>query len=211
MYSFVYVPAIQGYDDATWATIEGTPTVFNNALHLNADACSTYLGVMRGEVTFRANVPSAPDANSAARIIGLNNFGTGQHAYFYWDSVTDVVFGKVNGQNATGVGPGGEIEWNTAWTATDIDYKIRWEGGIVRFFIDNTEVATYSASATANVPNLPLNIYASNLTTDDMQVKSISMVGIQSVFSPADAQGGTFVTQFSASVSENVGIADVKS
>lgn len=203
MHSFVYIPAIEGYDDSTWKTLSGAPEVYGEVLHLTESSCATLAYGTRGQVTIRLRIPEAPSEDvSGDREWGFNNIGTGQNAFF---RITGDTFQAiVNDEDVA------TLVWDDAtMTDTYLNFSIRWEAGIVRFFINETNVA--NGSDPDDFPDMPMFIYLLNENEDDMRCYSIAWTGIQSLYLPADAQDGVFTTDPSQEFSEQneaVGITE---
>ncbi len=196
MHTFVYIPALEGYDATTWSTISGTPQAYDNALHVTEASCMTYTSMVRGQANFYVNVPVDPTLNTEARYIGFQSLATGEKAYFEWNVSDGAVYGRVNNATAEGVGTSDAIVWNDAWTGANTTFSIRWEASYVRFFINDINVATIATDPTVphQSPVQPMSILLQNDNADDMAVYSISVTGIQSIYTPFDAEDGTHTT-----------------
>ena len=212
MHSFVYIPAIQGYDSSTWRTIEGAPKSHSGSLHLVASTCMSHASMLRGDLTIRANIPTPPATANVSRQIGLLRYGTNQKAYFDFVAGGSLMC-RVGDINATTVDTA-NVPWDASWTGTDVDYTIIWEAGLVRFLINGVQagIASYSLTLGAeSVPDVPLSVYLSSMDSDDMLIKSVTMLNISSFYQPIDVDNTTFTTSFNLSnavetitVSENV-------
>ena len=170
-YNFYYDPYRQGYDSTIWRTLWGTPSIVNNKLILNTATSIHFADVLRGQYTFSVNVPSAPSAGHS-RSFGLYHPGKGAYALF---DVTGSVFSvkTSDGSNSSST----TITWDSAWTAANIEYAIRWEPGTAKFFVNGVRVATISD---ISVVGVPMSLYVSNNTWDDLSLAYIDCVGLQS-------------------------------
>lgn len=170
-YNFYYDPYRQGYDSTIWRTLWGTPSIVNNKLILNTATAIHFADVLRGQYTFSVNVPSAPSAGHS-RSFGLYHPGKGAYALF---DVTGSVFSvkTSDGSNSSST----TITWDSAWTAANIEYAIRWEPGTAKFFVNGVRVATISD---ISVVGVPMSLYVSNNTWDDLSLAYIDCVGLQS-------------------------------
>ena len=192
--NFTYVPYVQGYDTALWRTLFGEPTTYNNKIDLTDSEVIHYATFMRGEVSFVLNVPTAPAAGDY-RKVGLYNPSDGSYAYFDFNSTGTLAAACKRGDGAS---TSSDITWNTAWTATDTVFKIRWEGGQIYFHIGGTPVAVLSESgsdvySSARIPCVPMNIFLSNRMGDSLLVGLIVAKNVQGLFVASAVTAGDIV------------------
>lgn len=208
--NFTYIPYVQGYDTSLWRTLFGDPTTYNNQLSLTNAEIIHYATFMRGEVSFVLNVPTAPAAG-AYRKVGLYNPSDGSYAYF--DFTSDGTLSAAC-KRGGGASTSSSITWNTAWTATDTVFKIRWEAGLVYFNIGGTQVATLSESGSdvysaARIPCVPMSVFLSNRMGDSLLTGLIVAKNVQGLFvgtavTAADIIQGLIFEADSLSISESV-------
>lgn len=220
-----YSPAQQGYDASVWKTVYGTPFVAGGYLCLTSAEVIHYGQIFRGEATFIVNVPTAA-AGGGPRAVGLYDLSTGSQAYFYWDAANlFAIVRNASDQNTPSVTAStvdttsSTIAWNSAWTSADISMKIRWEAGLVKFFINGVQVAVASESTSNDwnatgeyfgnvIPTDPLSIFLMNQDSDVMKIKSVNVHAIQSYFEPTLAEG-SISDQIFVFEGENITVTDV--
>lgn len=171
-YNFYYDPYRQGYDDSLWRTLWGDPAVASNQLVLNAATAVHFADVLKGQYTLNVNVPTAPAAGNS-RSFGLYHPGRGAYILFDISGSTFSAKTSDGGDNSTS----SAITWDSSWTATNLNYVIRWEPGTAKFFINGAQVANITDDS---VPGFPLSLYVSNNTWDNLTVKYIDCQGLQS-------------------------------
>ena len=203
-YNFYYDPYRQGYDSTIWRTLWGTPTVVDNKLILNTATAIHFADVLRGQYVFRVTVPSAPSAGHS-RSFGLYHPGKGAYALF---DVSGAVFSvkTSDGVNTTSTA----VTWQSAWTNTSIEYTVRWEPGTVKFFVNGSFAATISD---VSVVGVPMSLYASNNTWDDLAVSYIDCIGLQSYTMTPGPEDSATTTVFpsiglTSEVSESVSLTE---
>lgn len=173
--NFYYDPQRQGYDTTLWKTIAGTPSISSNKLRLNAATIIHYGDILRGEFVFNVTIPAVPTSGDS-RQIGLAQLNKGSYAYF---DVTGAVFSaKVStGTSSTSTA----ITWQAAWTNVATKYTIRWEGGLIKFFVGGALQATMSNTGTTTyLTGDPMSLYVSNSNSDNMDITDINAKQIQS-------------------------------
>jgi len=192
--NFTYIPAVQGYDTELWRTFFGDPTTFNNKLSFRDAEAIHYATFMRGEISFVLNVPTAPTAGNS-RKVGLRNPSDGSYAYFDFSSSGTLSAACARGGAAS---TSAAVVWNTAWTATDTVFKIRWEAGQVYFFVNAVKVALLSETGSAlvgaeNIPCVPMSPFISNRQGDALLVGLFVAKNVQGYYRPAPVTGGDLV------------------
>ena len=178
-FNFYYDPVRQGYDANTWNTTLGAPIVASNQLKFQNAGAIHFADILRGEVTFNINI-SAPVAGDDIKL-GLVEANKGEFAYF---NVTDDVLTAQTSDGTTTYSV--VIDWDTDWSATNTEFKIKWEAGLVTFSVGGNIKATISTSSTLGVPvsvvpSDPLNIYVFSDCTDPLLLKYVDVKGVQSL------------------------------
>lgn len=220
--SFLYSPALQGFDESTWRINYGTLNVASGYLQVSEAELQLYTSMYRGKASFIVNVPQA----GAPRTIGLFNYSEGSYAYFNW-AADGNLYGKVrNASHPDTVGvtasspdtTNSTIAWDSNWYGNDIAMDILWEAGSVTFFINGTKVAWVSESSTNTwssgypnniVPTTPLSVFIANQDSDTLRIKSISLTGASYLVTPDNPEGQIYQQDFvfrgdNISVSENI-------
>lgn len=175
--SFAYDPARQGYDTNSWRTLSGAPAVTGSG-RMVVDAGTGIAGIavhyadfLKGDISFNINVPTAPAAGDA-RYFGVSAPSTIAYIRFFVGA--DLYCQTSDGTTTT---VSSALEWNSNWTAANIVFRIRWEPGGAKFFVNNTQVYAISD---ASVPSGPLSLYLSDNSATAMTIGDIFVRGTQS-------------------------------
>lgn len=169
--SFSYDPSRQGYDTNLWKTVNGTPTISGGRLYLLNSGIEHYADLLKGEISFNVNVPDAPGGNDG-RLFGVRNLASGAFILF---SIGGFLSGTTcNGTSTTVSDP---AVWDSSWTGANVNFKIRWEPGTAKFFVNGTQIACITDDT---VPYGPLALFAQDSSGSGMTIGSISGNGIQS-------------------------------
>lgn len=171
--NFFYSPVRQGYDASSWKTLSGAPAIASTRLVVNSGGNADiihYTDFMGGEITFNLNMP-APGANTG-RFIGLSN-GNVPASKIGFDIATNMVCTTTNGVTSTS---SATILWDSAWTTTNTEFKIKRESGIVKFYVAGTLV--YQVANTT-LPTGPMALYLLDTSTAGMTVGTISVKGAE--------------------------------
>lgn len=184
--SFYYDPIRQGFDTNLWKVITGaTPVIAAGRLTLKGAAIIHYADVKKGEYNFNLNIPDAPGGDDG-RVFGLYAPNSGAFIVFQIGSI-------LSGEVADGLGNSqttGSILWDSAWQGANINFKIRWEAGTAKFFIQGTQVGAITDVA---VPAGPLSLYVTDFSVGAMSVGDVSAVGIQEyVLNAKSADSNTY-------------------
>jgi len=178
-FNFAYDPVRQGYDSNTWNTILGVPVVINNQLSLEKAEIIHYADLLRGDAIFNISM-SAPAVGDDVKI-GFSEEISGSISYFrVIDDVLEAVVS--NGTTLkTQV-----IDWDTTWSNTNIEFRVWWEAGSVKFYIEGQLMANFGEISTLDVPiitipNVPMSLYLYNDSADPLSVKYITVKGVQSL------------------------------
>lgn len=166
-----YDPQRQGYDTALFKTLTGTPAVSSNKLRLNAAGILHYADITKGDITFAVNIPVEPTAGDS-RQIGLKALN--QDVYIYLD-ITDAVASLTVKSNEGTTSTA--FDWDdTNWSATEIEYRIKWEAGRAELWVNGNKMVTI---ANANVPSTPMSLYVNNGNSDNMDIGYINAMSVQ--------------------------------
>lgn len=169
MTTFNYDPQRQGYDETLWKTLTGTPAVTSDVLRFTSAEAIHYGDITKGDVTFNLIVPDDPESGDARRW-GL--YAANKDLFVGFEIIDDEFFLTV-GDEAV------EVAWDTDWAAADTEYRIVWEAGMVKFYIDEVQVGVISESLVAaslvSIPHGPLSVYVENATADNLDVVNIQV------------------------------------
>ena len=179
-FDFNYDPMRQGYDTNTWRTLLGAPAVsgagrlvVDNGTGISGSTIH-YTDFVKGTINFNVNIPTSP-AEGDSRYFGMSSPSNNRFVRFSTGS--ELKCETSDGGNAT---VSDEIEWNAAdWNGNDLDFQIVWEPGMVRFFIEGTNVYTVTDNS---IPYGPLSLYLFDNSTSPMTIGAISVRGTQSVY-----------------------------
>lgn len=184
--SFYYDPAREGYNTSLWKTVAGTPSSIGTALRFNESKAIGYADLFKAEVTFAVNVPVKPTAGDV-RSWGLEQIT--DNAFIKFD-ITDTVFScqcNYNGINSKSV-----VVWDDAnWTATKVEFTIKWTGFTVEFLINGVNVAStggytglsgwsgISGRTDDSIPHTSLSLFIDNENFDNMDVSYVEANNVQ--------------------------------
>lgn len=205
--SFYYDPIRQGYDTNSWRTISGAPAVAGSG-RIVVDAGTGipgsaihYADFLKGDISFNINIPSAPAAGDT-RYFGVSAPNTS--AYIRFAVGASMTFQTSDGATAT---ESSALTWDSALTGANAEYRIRWEAGTAKFYINGS--LQYAVSD-ASVPSGPLSLYLYDNSNTAMTIGDINVRGTQSYAmhlatsdsSPTSGTGTVSVSQ-SVTVTEN--------
>lgn len=201
--TFAYDPSRQGYDTNLWKPLIGAPTIMGNRLSVRNAAMVHYADVVKGDFNFNLNIPDAPGGDDG-RIIGLYQPASLAFAVFTIGSIFSGDVANIDGQTQTT----GSIPWNTLWQGNNINFRIRWEAGTVKFFVANTQVGCITDVA---VPSGPLSLYLADFSANGMTIGAINATGVQSyVLNAKSADSNVYMDNIlvaqAVTVTENVNI-----
>lgn len=179
-YNISYDPAKQGYSTDTWRTMYGDVSIVSGQLQLNKASILHYGDILRGDAYISINI-GAPVAGDNSKF-GLTQYSKGAYTYFQISDgvLTAEVSNGINSRSSA------IIPWLASWTDTDTEFRIKWEAGMVSFFIDGQIKAIFDDSssvdalATAVIPGCPMSIYIASDSPDLMLVDYIIVKSIQS-------------------------------
>ncbi len=192
--NFLYDPARQGYDTQTWSLLSGiTPVASSGVLEINSSTIYHYGDCVRGDFVINLNIPNAPK-NGDSRIFGLYSYSQGAYLIF---NITNAVF-SAQANDATNTNTT-NITWQSAWTGTNTEFRIKWEPGLAYFYVGGAWQATIStSSATGNptcIPGGPMALYISNSNSDNLNMEYIRAQGIQSFFMNTPISGSVVINR----------------
>lgn len=177
-YNFNYDPAKQGFDASTWRKVYGDVSVVNGQLQFTRGFIIHYGDILRGDATFNINI-AAPFADGDTTF-GFTQYSKGVHAYF---KISGTV---LTAETSDGTTTKSEvITWSSAWTDTDTEFRIKWEAGLVTFFIGGQFKTSIGYSAPLDVvesivPNDSMSLFISSDSTDLFLLNYITVKSIQS-------------------------------
>ena len=167
--NFYYDPLREGFDSSVWRILDGEPTVGANQLRLSTAEITHYGDLWRGDITMNLNIPVP--ANGARKSFGLIQLN--KNAYLYFDITNTTFSAKTsNGTNTNSV----TITWQTAWSSVNTDFRIKWEAGTAKFFVDGVQQAAISD---ISIPGDSLSFYIKNDNPDVITLKYIEAKSIQ--------------------------------
>lgn len=177
-YSFDYDPVQQGYNTSTWRTVYGDADVVGGQLVITKGAILHYGDIVRGDVVFSLNMPAPVFDDNVT--IGLTQYNKGAYLYFKVDDgvlTAEVSDGVTSTSSAA-------IAWDTAWTSTDTEFRIKWEAGMASFFIDGKLKAVFNDTyalgvPTTIIPGCPMSLYMANDSVSSVLLDYITVKGIQ--------------------------------
>lgn len=181
--NFYYDPRRQGYDTSSWHTIHGAPLPNTGKLDLNNTAIIHYGDILRGDVAISLVIPSSP-AGGDNRSFGLYSLNRGAYAIFNFSGTT---FQAKTSDGTTTTSSA--ITWNSSWNSTSVEYRIKWEAGTARFYINGNQLAVISD---ISVTGDPLSIYIANENADTVKLSYINAKGIQSFYMNNDNDNASF-------------------
>lgn len=186
-FNFYYSPTRQGFDSSTWQTLFGNPNVSNNDLVLKNSSIVHYGDILRGDARFNLNM-SAPAAFKS-RKFGFLQPNKNAYAYFSVDGAV-LTANCSNGSTTTST----VIDWQSAWTNTDIEFRVKWEAGMVSFYIGTVGTAVLQAVISdASVSGSPMSLYVENATSDNLNINYIDVLSIQSLVTVVGNEDSVFV------------------
>lgn len=168
---FSFDPA-RDTEAAVWVATTGSIVASGANLTVNADTLVSLETFNAGALQIRAEIPVVPTA-ADDRKLGFSGVGNGGYAWFNIDD------DNVLCQIADGLGNTDEVEINWSdgtsenWTNIATTFEVRWDPGIVRFFVNGQQRAALSDG----VPTGPMSIYLHNANADDLDIKQVTVDG----------------------------------
>ena len=176
--NFSYNPQRDGFSTSFWRDLYGSVSLVGGKLDFNKAAIIHYGDILRGDITFSLNIP-AP-LMGVDTTFGLIFYSKGAHAYF---SIVDntIVAETSDGTNTTSVA----INWQSAWTSTDTEFRIKWESGMVSFYIaGNLEACINDSSISGD----PMSLY---VAADGVNSTILNYINARNVQSYVVSQGNS--------------------
>ena len=159
-YNFYYDPTSQGFDPLSWRSLYGTPSLAGTRLSVTSSTIIHLAQMLRGDFVFSVNIPAPAVGDD--RQFGLVQYN--KNAYIYFNVLDNVLTAETSDGNVAYSTP---ITWQTEWSSTDTEFRIKWEAGAAKFYINGGLQATISYNApldiiTSVVPGDPLSFYLSD-------------------------------------------------
>lgn len=198
-FNFYYSPTRQGFDASIWHTLFGGPAVSSGGRLLITDSAFVHYGdILRGDAVFNMNVP-AP-AGGLSRKFGFYQPNKNAYAYF---KISGAAFTAEcsDGTNSTS----SVIAWQTAWTNTNTEFRVKWEAGTATFFVGGVQQAVIQD---ISVSGDPMSLYVANETSDTIFLNYIDVKTIQSYILNEGNEDTVFGEKY-VYVSDIITVADV--
>lgn len=206
--SFVYSPIRSGYDNNVWETLAGSPAITGGG-RLQFDPTGTgesgtaihYADILKGDIDFDVNIPAVPGTVNSA-IFGLYSPNTLAYIVF------TIGGGGMTCDTSNGITSdhSSAILWNTDWTGVAIHCRIRWEAGLVKYFINGSCVYTVAGAC---VPARPLSLYcfddagaAAGLSFGDITVRGSQSIYLNPKTTDASSFSGSLETSSKITVTD---------
>ena len=178
-YNFYYDPVRQGYDPNSWRSLFGTPVISGNQLIFNQSTAIHLADLLRGDVYFNINLttPKAGDVKTW----GLMQFSQNEYITF---SLINSVFSANTSDGTTQYST--PITWQSSWSNVNIEYRIKWEAGLVSFFVGGVLQAripyqTVLDVPLSTVPGYPLSLYISDFSIPSSYHISLNYIDVRGV------------------------------
>ena len=177
-FNFSYDPAKQGFDNSTWRTVYGNTAVVGGKLQLSQGMIIHYGDILRGDAVFSINIAAPVPGDHSS--FGFTQYSKGVYAYF------NIIDNVLTAETSDGVTSSSiSIPWEEDWTDTDTEFRIKWEAGLVTFFVAGNIKASIGYSTTLNipqsvVPNDPMSLYVASDGADTFILNYIIVKSIQS-------------------------------
>lgn len=172
--TFYYDPIREGYDDSAWRTLYGAPVVAASYLDLSQSSILHYGDIARCDLTMCVNIPSTPTGGEE-RAWGLASYNSSNYARFRI-SGENFYAETSNGTTTTQVA----ITWQSnaveTWEGNDTQYRILWEGGTAKFYINDVQRAVITD---VSVTGDPMSLYFKNDNLDNFFIRWINVKNIQ--------------------------------
>lgn len=178
--NFYYDPTRQGLDTTLWKILGGTPTYATGIISINAASMIGYADIFKGDISVGLTIPAAPTAGDI-RKWGLIQVGNVSGITF---DITDNVF-TCNVLNSNGTSETAVVVWQAAWTAHQVDWKIKWTGFSAEFFANGVSIAFLNGDTltpryvTKSVPSEPLSIFFRNDDADNMDLAYVEAMTVR--------------------------------
>lgn len=196
--NFYYDVPRNGYDNSTWRTLYGSPGI-GNQLTFKDTASIHFADVSKGEYTFNVVIPTAPSGGDS-RSFGLYQVSRGAYIIF---NITGAIFSAKSSDGITSTSSA--ITWDSTWTNVAVQFKIRWEAGTAKFFINGGLVSCINDDS---VPGFPLSLYIADSSSNALALNYIEAQNIQSYLLTVGPEDSIFIPRLligeSVVITENV-------
>lgn len=175
--SFYYDPVRSGYDTNSWRTLSGAPSVSGSGRIVVdagtgiAGSAIHYADFLKGDISFNINIPTTPAAGDS-RLFGVSAPNTSAYIRFSIDDA--LTFQTSDGTTTT---ESSAVTWDNNLTGSNTEFRIRWEAGTAKFYINGALQYTVSD---ASVPSGPLSLYLFDNSASAMTIGDIYVRGTQS-------------------------------
>lgn len=176
--SFAYDPARQGYDTNSWRTISGAPAVTGTGRFVvdagvgTTGAAIHYADFLKGDISFNVNIDSI-SADGDLRRFGVATPSSSN--YIYFEISNGSLTCRTSSDLLTTVSSA--IAWDSNWDAVNTIFRIRWEAGTAKFFVNGSQVYAISD---ASVPPGTMSLYLLDNSDTAMTIGEINVKGTQS-------------------------------
>lgn len=144
-FNFYYDPTSQGFDPLSWRSLFGTPTMAGTRLSVSSSTIIHLAQMLRGDFVFNLRL-SAP-ASGDDRQIGLIQYNKNEYIYFR------ILDGILTAETSDGVTAySTPITWQSEWSDVSTDFRIKWEAGSAKFYINGSLQATIGYSSLLDIP-----------------------------------------------------------
>lgn len=168
---YVYDPKIKGLDTTFWKLETGTATLSTVYIRNNQSAISSYLLHLFADVEFALIIPVKPTAGDV-RSFGLRNPSGDTLGAIYFDITATAFTAKVVLEGGTVLSE--TLTFTDAWATANTKFRIRWERDEIRFYVNGTEVAHFSASP-QGLPSNALALRVVNANADNMDLAYVAV------------------------------------
>ena len=212
--SFTYDPVRQGYDTNSWKTISGAPAVTGVGRFVvdagvgTTGAAVHYADFLKGDISFNVNIDSI-SAGGDLRRFGVATPSSSNYIYFEISNGTLTC--RTSSDLSTTVSSA--LVWNDLWNAVNTIFRIRWEAGTAKFFVNGSQVYAISDDS---VPPGTMSLYLLDNSDTAMTIGEINVKGTQSfVMNPKTSDSASnvpatqnyLVASQSVTVTENVALS----
>jgi hypothetical protein len=148
-------------------------------LTFNTATAIQYADFTTGTINMNVVVPVNPVAGQDKKW-GVYSHAKQAGLYFEITGTTLRAVATATEDGQTTVSDTETITWNTDWEGVEVLFKIKWEAGMAKFFINKTKVATIAFSDTDGLvlANTPMSLYIHNGNADDLLIGYIEATGV---------------------------------
>jgi hypothetical protein len=189
--NFVYDPYRQGYDTNLWQTLIGTPVDTGGRIIFNSAAAIHYGDILKGDINFDFYLP---DADNDC-VFGL--YQMTKKAYLVFSFSGGRL--RIAASDGTTSSISGDITVESTWLNTNTNYRIRWESGSARFYVNDTQVGILTGDS---IPRCTLSLYVFN-SVSSFSAASLGVANGYSILS------GTTLTLTSFTAPSKIDTGDI--